>query len=342
MAIPIAKLHKATGQAYLYYKGKMLYFGKYGSKAADEKYWAWRATLGKRVADDYTILELLNRYEKGDSISGNAALHLRVIRAEAQQFLKLGCDDFGPLAFREVRKIVVSKGDRCAAYVNAIMQTLQRAFRWGVSIQAVTMDTFNALKTVPPLRNKEVDHQGSPRKAVPRHVVEATLPFLNPHVQHMVILQLATGARPNEILSMRVELIDRNGPNGTWVYTPEHHKTTYRGKTRHLVFGVETQEIITKQMELFPDPDGWLFPTLDRSERTGHFMPQSYRKAVMLGAREAGQPRWSPYQLRHLRITEITRDHGLETAAMVAGHGGIQVTQGYSHQPTAEQIRHAS
>lgn len=341
MAIPTAKLHKGSGQAYCYYKGKLIYFGKYGSKSADDKYWQWRATLGKRVADDYAISELLKRYTAENELSGNGKNHVQNLLAEMGHFLTLGCDDFGPLAYREVRKILASKGNRCSQTVNANMQTLQRAFRWGVSIQVVTVATYEALKTVPPLKASEVAKQGKPRVAVPREVVEATLPFLHQHVQHMVLLQLATGARPSEILSIKIACIDRCGPRGTWVYKPDQHKTSYRGKTRHLVFGQQAQEIIRKQMELFPCPDGWLFPTLDRSEREGHYMPQSYQKAVRIGARLAGQPHWTPYQIRHLRITELTRDHGLETAAAIAGHSGTGVTLGYAHEPDMEQIRRA-
>jgi integrase len=342
MAIPVPKLHKATGQAYVYYQGKTRYLGKYGTKEADEKYWAWRATLGKKVAESYLIAELVERYGKENQLSANEGRHTKLLKEEMGAFLRSACDDFGPLAYREVRKALVAKGGRCARYVNSVMQTLQRMFRWGVSVQVVTISTYEALKTVPPLKNSEVKQQGKPRVAVPRHIVEATLPFMHQHVQHMVQLQLATGARPSEILSIRVEHIDKDGPNGTWVYKPDQHKTSYRGKVRHLVFGSASQEIIRKQMELFPCPDGWLFPTLDRSEREGHYMPQSYHKAIRVAAKAAGLPHWSPYQLRHLRITEITRDHGLETAAAMAGHGGLQVTQGYSHEPTADQIRQAS
>lgn len=342
MPIPVPKLHKHTGQAFVYYKGKTTYLGKYGTPEADERYWAFRATLGKKVAEAYLISELVERYAKENQLSANEGRHTKLLKEEMGAFLRSNCDDFGPLAYREVRKRLVSKGGRCARYINSVMQTLQRIFRWGVSVQVVTITVYDALKTVQPLKNSEVSHQGNPRTAVPRDVVESTLPFLHQHVQHMVKLQLATGARPGEILAIRTDFISKDGPHGTWVCKPDQHKTSYRGKTRHLVFGSQAQEVIRKQMELFPCPVGWLFPTLDRSDREGHYMPQSYHKAIRIACQLNGIPHWSPYQLRHLRITEITRDHGLETAAAIAGHGGIQVTQGYSHEPTADQIKQAS
>ena len=48
--------------------------------------------------------------------------------------------------------------------------------------------------------------------------VEATLPFVNPHVRGMVRLQRLTGARSGEVCAMRPADVDRSGP--VWVYHP--------------------------------------------------------------------------------------------------------------------------
>lgn len=338
MSIPIAKIHKATGQSYVYYKGRMIYFGKFGSVSADEKYWSWRATLGKKVANDYLISELMVRYEKEGNLSKTAKHFVKVFREELGHFLPMGCEDFGPLALREVRKMLAAKGTRTAETINSMAQTIQRMFMWGVSVQAVTIETATALKTVPPLKKHEVDRQGKGRKAVPQEIVDATLPHLYVHVQNAVLLQLYTGARPNEILSIRKQGIDRNGPNGTWIYRLEHHKTDESGKERWLVFGVKGQKALEDQFKLSEGSE-WLFPSPE--SKTGHYMPNGYMRAVKAGSRMAGVPAWNPYQLRHLRITQVTTDHGLKTAAMLASHESVAITKGYAHMPDLETLKRA-
>lgn len=71
-------------------------------------------------------------------------------------------------------------------------------------------------------------------------------------------------------------------------------------------------------------------------------MPNGYMRAIKAGAKMAGVPPWNPYQLRHLKLTQVATDHGLDQAANIAGHGSVKITQGYTHEPTDEQIRQAS
>lgn len=47
---------------------------------------------------------------------------------------------------------------------------------------------------------------------------------------------------------------------------------------------------------------------------------------------------WSPNQLRHTALTRIRRDHGLEVAAIIAGHSQIQTTQIYAESNKAKAI----
>jgi integrase len=55
-------------------------------------------------------------------------------------------------------------------------------------------------------------------RPVPDGILAATLPHLSRHVRAMVDLQLLTGARPGEIVSMRTCDINRAGE--IWVLTP--------------------------------------------------------------------------------------------------------------------------
>jgi integrase len=52
-------------------------------------------------------------------------------------------------------------------------------------------------------------------------------------------------------------------------------------------------------------------------------------------------PHWTPYQLRHTAITEMTLQTSLDTARAVAGQKTIAVTQGYNHADVKIAINEA-
>ncbi len=52
-------------------------------------------------------------------------------------------------------------------------------------------------------------------------------------------------------------------------------------------------------------------------------------------------PFWTPYQLRHAAVTEITETHGLDVAQAVAGQRSIQVTKRYDHSALKIATKHA-
>ncbi len=87
-------------------------------------------------------------------------------------------------------------------------------------------------------------------------VVEATLPFLTHPVAAMVRLQMYTGMRPGEAMSMRADEIDRSGD--VWLYRPSRHKTEGHGQGRVIPLGLKAQELITRFLEA-ADPAGYLF-----------------------------------------------------------------------------------
>jgi len=70
-----------------------------------------------------------------------------------------------------------------------------------------------------------------------------------------------------------------------------------------------------------------------------HYQEASLRQAVGHACTAAGVAKWTPYQLRHMRITEVAVEHGLEAAAAVVGHSSIRTTQIYQHMPDAESVR---
>ncbi len=63
---------------------------------------------------------------------------------------------------------------------------------------------------------------------------------------------------------MRIADLNMDGP--TWVYTPEHHKTQYRGRSRKIYIGAKAQE--TLRHYLRSSLKGYIFaPTQAETER---------------------------------------------------------------------------
>jgi integrase len=86
-------------------------------------------------------------------------------------------------------------------------------------------------------------------------VVERTLPFLSPQVAAIVRVQLATGMRPSEVLTMRPCDIDRS--QDTWVYKPAKHKTQHLGFEKQVPLGPRARAAIEPFLDR--EPDAYLF-----------------------------------------------------------------------------------
>lgn len=74
-----------------------------------------------------------------------------------------------------------------------------------------------------------------------------------------------------------------------------------------------------------------------RKQPGSHYTQYSYRQAIrhaLARARRAGEdvPDWTPYALRHTRITEVEREHGWDAAQAVAGHESLNTTRRYAHE----------
>jgi integrase len=77
----------------------------------------------------------------------------------------------------------------------------------------------------------------------------------------------------------------------------------------------------------------------------------SYRNSIEAGIKRANKtlppdqqiPHWTPYQLRHSGVTQITleNDGNLDVARAVAGQKSIAVTQGYNHADMTISINQA-
>jgi integrase len=143
-------------------------------------------------------------------------------------------------------------------YTNAQVRRLCRLFKWAASQEIVSANVRVELLAVDPLRPGRCEARaGRVVKPVPVEVVEQTLPYMARPVAAAVRLQLLTGARPDEVLSLRPCDIDPSGGDGVWVVRLERHKTQYMGHERVLFLGPKAQAVLEPFMDR--PPGAYLF-----------------------------------------------------------------------------------
>lgn len=92
-------------------------------------------------------------------------------------------------------------------------------FKWAVSEELAPASVYQALCTVAGLKyGRTTARETQPVTPVDDHWVDATLPYLAPHVADMFRVQRLTGMRPGDVTLIRWQDIDRSGD--IWVYRP--------------------------------------------------------------------------------------------------------------------------
>lgn len=380
MRIPKYRLHKASGQAVVDIAGKSYYLGVYNSPQSKTKY---KRLIAESLASpaafsvsksNPTIAELLLAYAKhcqrfyGTGPESEWRRVKPVLKACKNLYADIRVIEFGPLQFRAVRQSLldgqhVAKAKRrrlSRRYVNALMDRLRRAFRWGVSESIVPVEIYQALKAVEGLKQgKEPKAIDLPeREAVADSIVEATLPHLPPMLADVVRLQRLLGCRPSEILSVRVGMIVKNAD--VWEIPLVKHKNAKRGKKRTLYLGPKAQAILSNYIDDI-EPDALVFspkrsehlrrsvkrktpkscgnrpgksntvPKTNRKIRES-YSPGVFANAVRRACLKAGVERWTPYQLRHSKASELQENTDLETAKSTLGHSQLKMTAHYAKQ----------
>ena len=169
-------------------------------------------------------------------------------------------NDFGPNALKAVREHMVELQKLCRKEVNKRIGRIKRVFKWAASEELIPPSVFEGLRTVDGLRmGRTTARENPPVRPVDDQRVDATLPFLSPHVAAMVQLQRITGMRPAEVTIMRPCDIDTSGE--VWVYRQSQHKTKYLGVEKEVPLGPRAQEFIRSFMER--SSDAYLFSPLE-------------------------------------------------------------------------------
>ena len=276
--IPKYRHYKPKDLAVVRIDGRDHYLGKFDSPESHERYRRliaeWLAA-GTRVrpaetggpiatATTTTISQLIlafwrhaeKHYRRPD---GEPTQELENLRTALRPLRKLygssPAADFGPLALRSIQQELIRSG-LGRTTINAMINRTRRVFRWAVGLELLPPAVYQALQAVPGLQKGRTDaREPAGVQAVPIECIEATLPHLNPVVAAMVRVQLLSGCRAEEVMTMRGRDLTRGAPN--WEYRPTWHKTAWRGKVRIIVVGPKAQAVL--EPFLGRDPDAYLF-----------------------------------------------------------------------------------
>ena len=152
--------------------------------------------------------------------------------------------------------------------------------------------------------------------------------------------------------------IDLNTTGAAWLYTPGHHKSEYRQRSRIVVVGPKAQELLRPFLQR--DVAAYMFspreavqqrnaecPTHRRGpaaeaetgRRVGErYTTQAYGRAITAMCTRLDVPHWSPGQLRHNAATRLRSQFGLDVAQVVLGHARADITEVYAAQNLARAI----
>jgi integrase len=207
-------------------------------------------TLPNRQANDLSVTELIaafwkfaQQYYRADGEQTHEVDNYKpLLRRLKVLYGHTRAADFGPLALKALRQILIDEG-LARRTINQAVNRIRHLFKWGVENQLVGPSVFHGLQAVAGLRyGRSGAKETAPVKPVPDAFVDAVLPHVSRQVAAMIELQRVTGMRSGEVTIMRACDISTNGR--VWIYTPERHKTAWHGHERRVYLGPKAQKIV--------------------------------------------------------------------------------------------------
>lgn len=384
-SVPKYCRHKRSGDAIVHIGGKAIHLGTYGTKGSRARYDAviaeWLNNQRRPSAPpmETTVSELIQAhmkwargyYRKNGKQTSQVCLLKTVLRVLRRYYGHLPVSEFGAKKLAAFRDLLAKEPSRkktkdgaaattlCRNEINRRVRCVRKMFAWGVEHELTDAEKVAALKLVSPLVAGRCDvREGKTVLPVDLGIVEQTLPHLPPMVADLARIQLATGARPTEVLIMRPMDIDKTTATDLWFYRPSEHKNDHKeGMDRVIVLGPDCQAIIERYLPGV-EPHQYIF-TPSKSEQTrraavsstrttpphvgnrpgsnrvrrpkrspgDRYTDASYRRCIERACQKANVEKWTPYQLRHAQATRIADRFGLETASQVLGHADIATTR---------------
>lgn len=266
---PLYRFHKARNCAVVRIDGRDFYLGPWQSPESLSEYQRlvsdWRRRQYRDAQDEARLVRHLSLayfqhaqsyYRKGGKQTKTLFMVQSAMKQLNRLFADLPADQFGPKRLREVQSAMIQEGF-CRRYINQLVGTIRRAFRWGVAEEIIPSSVWHGLQAVPDLRRgRSTARETPPVLSVDPAVVAATLPHLPPILADMVRLQQLTGMRPGETCAIRPQdVVFEEG--GTACYRPESHKMEHHGRERRVFLGPQAVQVLAPY--LARDPHRYCF-----------------------------------------------------------------------------------
>ncbi len=297
-------------RAFVVLSGSRHYLGEHGTKASREAYHRliaeWEAGGRRNPAPvaDQTIAELCDRfwafaltYYRGANGRPSSSIYgyQMALRHLRKLYGRHAVKDFGPRELKAVRHAMM-KNDWSRGVVNSAVGLIRRVFGWGVEEGIVKADVLVALRAVRALERGRTDaRETDPIKPVPDAYIDAIKPHVSRQVWALVQVQLLTGARGGELLTMRAIDLDTTGR--VWLYRPKAHKGQWRGHERIIYLGPRAQAIVREFMA-GRSVDAPLFSPAEaeaerrQREHAARKTPDGYGNGP--GTNQRRRPKWKP------------------------------------------------
>ena len=391
-ASPSYLLHRQSGQARVRIDGKEILLGKFNSPESWEKYHRLVAhhLLSQGSGDSavvssespISVAELLDRYDdfaRRYYVKNGQPTDERyraIVTPLVQLYGSTPAKDFGPLKLKAFRQHIAARGSLNTAkfdetgklvtpgeklsrtYLNNLIKSLVRIFKWAASEELLPAGVHESLCKVDGLKKGKASGLAEPQavKPVPEEHLWPVVRAVPPQIAAMIEIQYLTGGRPGEITIMRPCDIDRSGT--IWSYRPASHKVENYEINREILLGPKVQVVLKSWLE-GRDPTAYLFSPREaalanaevletrRKKKNSkkkkvsisekrppreHYDDSSYRQAVVRACERVGVPKWTPGQLRHNAGTRVRQKFGAEAAQLVLGHNNLSTTEIYAEK----------
>lgn len=340
--LPLMHRHAASNKARVYFRGKHIYLGEWGSPAAQIAYQNFLRQIDEInapimkggglpvcVAVD-KFLDHAKEYYRGGHEVENLRSTLRVF---CQFYEWQPITEVGPLKIMDMMQ-AMARQEVSRYRINRLLSHIKRLMDWLVSRELIGPEKLAAIKSVKSLKaGRTSAKELPPVPAVPIEVVEQTLKNIRKPLCDMIQIQLLTAMRPNEVCNLKFNEIDQE--KAVWVYRPAKHKTSYRGHKRQILIGPEAQALLRPYS--FLDKDKPIFYTT----KAEPFDAGTYGRAILEHNRRHGIAHWMPNQLRHAAATRLVKEFGWQAARTILGHKSFDITAIYAEEnleKTAEII----
>ncbi len=333
------KVHPHKGCSRVSWGGQWYHLGLTGSKDASAAYrrliaaWEVDPYYVPDGSDELSVAKLCRDYLAAAPFPpGGLLQYRRAVGLLCEYYGMVPVEDFGPVMLgawqRALAKRVVDEGRRkgkplmlSRPYIGTLTRIVVGIWKWGVRTERLEPKFWHALQTVGGLRANEA-RDGRKVSAVDDRDFAVAVVELPRAARGLVCLVRLTGARPSELYGLKPADVVKAGD--MWEFRPAKHKTTAHGKERVIYFGRLAKALLERYQ---PADDSLPYFVHDKGST---YNRHSLGWAVRRTCERAKVKRWTVYQCRHARLTEVRDAVGIEGAAAVGGHTRLSTTEIYS------------